>query len=57
MIAKFQHNICVANVFTSTQQRKRRANAVVFSQPVYKLYTVLPPPEELEGGTLLHIVA
>ncbi|PSR87074.1 hypothetical protein PHLCEN_2v5260, partial [Hermanssonia centrifuga] len=46
MVARFRHNACVATV--NTAGRRMHANAVVFAQPVAKLYNVLPPsPAEL----------
>lgn len=55
MIALYRHNICVLNVnSTRNEQRRMKANAVIFSQPIQKVRAVLPPPpEELDDCVLV----
>ncbi|KAI0349805.1 hypothetical protein OH77DRAFT_1499389 [Trametes cingulata] len=42
LIARFRRNYCVAHV--KSGQGYLKANAIVFEQPVLKVYDVLPPP-------------
>ncbi|WP_208346571.1 DUF6570 domain-containing protein, partial [Aetokthonos hydrillicola] len=42
LVARYRHNTCMVKV--TMGQRRMAGNAVVFSQPVAKLYTKLPPP-------------
>ncbi|KAK7685939.1 hypothetical protein QCA50_010748 [Cerrena zonata] len=44
IVARFRHNAFVIAV--QMGQRRMRANAITFSQPIAKVYTVLPPPRE-----------
>ncbi|EIN03436.1 hypothetical protein PUNSTDRAFT_78185, partial [Punctularia strigosozonata HHB-11173 SS5] len=44
LVAKYRHNVCVVSV--KMGQRKMRANAVVFPQPVIKVCRILPPPRD-----------
>ncbi|KZV64794.1 hypothetical protein PENSPDRAFT_587804, partial [Peniophora sp. CONT] len=45
LVARLRHNACVLKVHASGQY-KMRANAVMFSVPMPKVYKVLPPPRE-----------
>ena len=48
LIARVRHNQCIVKVKASGRY-KMRANAIVFENPIPKVYNVLPPPrEELE---------
>ncbi|KAI0349502.1 hypothetical protein OH77DRAFT_1489401, partial [Trametes cingulata] len=47
LIARFRRNYCVAHV--KGGQRYLKANAILFEQPVLRVYDILPPPrKELE---------
>ncbi|KAH9829283.1 uncharacterized protein C8Q71DRAFT_718439, partial [Rhodofomes roseus] len=49
VISKYRHNACVVEVNQGKGvpgQRKMRANAIIFPQPIGNVYTVLPPPRE-----------
>ena len=47
LIARVHHNRCIVKV--SSGMFKMRANAISFSNPMLKIYNVLPPPiEELD---------
>jgi hypothetical protein len=47
LIARVHHNRCIVKV--SSGMSKMRANAISFSNPMPKIYHVLPPPiEELD---------
>lgn len=45
LISRLRHNACVLKVHASGQY-KMKANAVMFSVPMPKVYKVLPPPKE-----------
>ncbi|KAJ3552729.1 hypothetical protein NM688_g3999 [Phlebia brevispora] len=42
IVARYRHNVCVVKV--DMGQRKMRANAVIFAQPIGEFRTILPPP-------------
>jgi len=44
LIAKVRHNRCIVKV--SSGMSKMRANAISFSNPMPKIYSILPPPIE-----------
>ncbi|EPT00896.1 hypothetical protein FOMPIDRAFT_8724, partial [Fomitopsis schrenkii] len=47
VVSKYRHNACVVEVRQGNGiagQRKMRANAIIFPQPVAKVYYMLPPP-------------
>jgi hypothetical protein len=44
LIARVRHNRCIVKV--SSGMRKMRANAISFSNPMPKIYNILPPPLE-----------
>jgi len=44
LIARVRHNRCIVKV--SSGMSKMRANAISFSNPMPKIYNVLPPPVE-----------
>ena len=47
LIAKVRHNRCIVRV--SSGMHKMRANAIVFANPMPKIYNILPPPvDELD---------
>ena len=49
VISKYRHNACVVEVRQgcgTPGQRKMRANAIIFPQPIAKVYDTLPPPRE-----------
>jgi hypothetical protein len=47
LIARVRHNRCIVRV--SSGMHKMRANAITFSNPIPKVYDILPPPlEELD---------
>ena len=49
VISKYRHNACVVEVRQGNGlpgQRKMRANAIIFPQPVGKVYNELPPPRD-----------
>lgn len=43
LIARNRHSFCVAQV-TRGKQRYLTANAIIFGQPVARMYEMLPPP-------------
>lgn len=45
LIARNRHSFCVAQVSTG-KQRYMTANAIIFGQPVARMYSVLPPPRK-----------
>ena len=47
LVSKYRHNACVVEVRQGNGapgQRKMRANAIIFPQPIDKVYSALPPP-------------
>ena len=44
LIARVRHNRCIVRV--SSGMHKMRANAIMFSTPVPKVYNILPPPKK-----------
>ena len=53
LIARVQHNRCIVKV--SSGMYKMRANAISFSNPMPKIYNVLPPPIEEMDDVLAFI--
>ncbi|KAJ3557162.1 hypothetical protein NM688_g1617 [Phlebia brevispora] len=46
VVARYRHNVCTAEIEKFPGRKRMKVNAVVFSQPVAKFYTHLPPPAD-----------